>query len=266
MKGNLIGAFVVLFFVFVPVERLFALRREQKIFREGWLTDLTHFFVSHVLAQAGLFVAIGVLAVGLHGIVGGRFQAAVAAQPHWLQFVEAIVLADFAGYFAHRLTHRVPWLWKLHAVHHSSQQMDWLASARLHPLDQVFTRAMTILPLFMMGFTRETLGIYVVFAAFWALFIHANVRLRFPGLRWVLATPEYHHWHHSADPEARDKNFAGQTPLVDVLFGTCYLPKDRWPAGYGVEDPVPARYLPQLVFPFRRDSHALQASPVRPAR
>lgn len=251
MRGNLVGAFIVLFFVFLPVERLFALRREQKVFREGWLTDAVHFFVSHVLAQAGLLVAVGAVALALHDVVGSRFQAAVAAQPPWLQFAEAVTVADFAGYFAHRLTHRVPWLWRFHAVHHSSQRMDWLASARLHPLDQVFTRTATILPLFVLGFTRETLGGYVVFASFWALFVHANVRLRFPGLRWVLATPEFHHWHHSADPEARDKNFSGQSPLVDLLFGTLYMPKDKRPDAYGVDDPVPAGYLRQMMYPFQ---------------
>jgi sterol desaturase/sphingolipid hydroxylase (fatty acid hydroxylase superfamily) len=252
MDGNRVGAFLVLAFVFLPAERLFALRRGQRALREGWRTDVAHFFVSHALVQVGLAIAVGLLAVGLHGVVGSAFQSSVAAQPRWLQFVEAVALADVAHYAAHRATHRVPWLWKLHAVHHSSRRMDWLASARLHPLDQVLTRTATILPLFVMGFTRETLGGYVVFGAFWAIGLHANVRLRLPGLRWVLATPEFHHWHHSADPEARDKNFGGQSPLLDLLFGTLHMPAREWPRTYGVDEPVPETYLAQLKHPFAR--------------
>ncbi len=66
--------------------------------------------------------------------------------------------------------------WRSDAVHHSIEEMDWLAASRLHPLDSVFTRAVTILPLYVLGFSRATFGGYLVFTAFVAIFIHANVR------------------------------------------------------------------------------------------
>ena len=82
-----------------------------------------------------------------------------------------------------------------------------------------------------------------------ALFQHSNVRLRFPGVRWVINTPEWHHWHHAIDTDARDKNFG--IPVIDRIFGTACLPKGERPTGFGVHDPVPAdSYAQQLAYPF----------------
>ena len=154
-----------------------------------------------------------------------------------------------ANYWGHRLTHRVPFLWRFHSVHHSIEQMDWVASGRLHPLDQAFTQAFTIFPLVLLGYGAGVFGGVAVFITLLALFQHANVRLRFPGLRWVINTPEWHHWHHAIDDEARDKNFG--LPVVDKVFGTAYLPKGARPVGFGTRSPVPADgYLRHLAYPF----------------
>lgn len=253
MKGPAIGALLVLFFVFVPLERLAALHRDQRIFRAGWFNDAVHFLVNNVLTQAGLIVTVGAFAVLLHWVVGGRFQAAVAIQSAWLQFAEALVIVELGGYAGHRLCHRVPTLWRFHQIHHSIREMDWLAAARLHPIDQIFTRTIAIVPLFVMGFTRETLGAYIALATLQAIFVHANVRLRFGPLRWLVNTPEFHHWHHAADAEARDKNFAPQCPLTDLLFGTLYMPNGRMPTSYGVDAELPATWPAQMVHPFRKN-------------
>lgn len=251
MKHNLIAAFILMFVIFVPMERLFALRVGQKIFRKGWLTDLVHFFVSYFLVQVGVFIVFVSVAVILHWAMNSALQRAVAAQALWLQFLEALLLAELAFYFAHRMTHQIPWLWRFHAVHHSIEEMDWLASARLHPVDQVFVKSMTILPLYLLGFTESTFGIYLIFIAIQALFVHANLRFRFGPLRWLFSTPEFHHWHHAADQKAYNKNYAGQLPVLDLLFGTLYMPKNQMPAEYGIKDPVPSGYLRQIAYPFR---------------
>lgn len=115
----------------------------------------------------------------------------------------------------------------------------------------MFTRTCTVLPLFALGFSRATFGAFVGFAGFQAIFVHANVRVRFGLLRWMVATPEFHHWHHANQPEAHNTNFAGEFPFVDALFGTLHLPKGTRPAVYGIDDPVPEGYLGQLAWPFR---------------
>jgi sterol desaturase/sphingolipid hydroxylase (fatty acid hydroxylase superfamily) len=85
-----------------------------------------------------------------------------------------------------------------------------------------------------------------------ATFIHANVHWAFRPLQPFVVTPAFHHWHHSAERDAIDKNFAVHTPIWDRLFGTYYLPH-RWPAAYGLADggEVPRRWIGQLVYPIR---------------
>jgi sterol desaturase/sphingolipid hydroxylase (fatty acid hydroxylase superfamily) len=252
MARRLVG-FLILLVVFGALERLFVLKRDQKIFRAGWRTDFAHFLFSHILLQVALVVVLFPLTVLVRLAIGDSIQQSILAQPPWLQFVEAVLVADFAFYWAHRMTHRVPFLWKFHAVHHSIEQMDWLASARVHPLDQTFTRTVTAMALFVLGFSRETFGAYLALTGLQALFIHANVRLRFGPLRWLISTPEYHHWHHAREPEAIDKNFGGQFPWLDAIFGTLYLPP-RMPFQYGTDTKVPSGYFRQLAFPFRTRS------------
>jgi sterol desaturase/sphingolipid hydroxylase (fatty acid hydroxylase superfamily) len=253
MKGNIIFGLLVGALIFVPLERLFALRKEQKVFRQGWRSDVLHFLFTRTLSEACGFIVIGSLLLLLHWLVSPTFQAAVAAQPRLVQFLEAVLIANVGGYFGHRLSHEIPFLWRFHAVHHSSAQMDWLAAARVHPLDQIVTKSLTLVPLYLMGFSKATFGAYVGLATLHAVFIHANVKFKFGKLRWWLGTPEFHHWHHSNEPQAFNRNFAGELPLLDWIFGTIYLP-DRLPTAYGTNEPVPTGYVGQMLFPFRRPS------------
>ncbi len=253
---KLLVGFVVLLLIFVPLERLFTLRKEQRIFRKGWLNDLIHFSVNNFLVQLGLiFLAILFLPF-LRRLVNADFQASVAAQPQWLQFVEAVLIAEVSFYFIHRLSHTVPWLWKFHAVHHSIEEMDWLASARLHPVDLIIGKGFVVVPLYLMGFTASTFGFYLVISAFQAIFVHSNVRINFGPLRWLINTPELHHWHHSDDRGTHNKNFCG-LPLVDWLFGTLYLPTGQMPRKYGIQELIPQHYLKQLTYPFHRSKDRL---------
>ncbi|MGH7417677.1 MAG: sterol desaturase family protein, partial [Candidatus Rokuibacteriota bacterium] len=229
---------LVLAMLFVPLERLFARLPEQGIFRPGWLTDLLHFGVSHLLVQLTVFLTMAPAALFFRWAVAPELQAAVAAQPLAVQFVEVLVVADLTQYAVHRLFHRVPWLWRFHQIHHSSRHMDWLAGSRLHLVDIVVTRGLTFVPLYVAGFAPGPVFAYVLLVSFQAVLIHANVSWRFGPVRWLLATPQYHHWHHAVEPV--DVNVAVHLPVIDAGFGTCYLPADRWPAVYGVAgNPVP---------------------------
>lgn len=236
--------------IFVPIE-LFWARLPQPVFRGEWRTDLWHFGISHLLVQLTVFLTMAPAAIFFRWAVAPELQAAVAAQPYALQFVEVLLVADLSQYTVHRLFHTVPWLWRFHEIHHSSRTMDWLAGSRLHLLDIVVTRGLSFVPLYVLGFAQAPVFAYVLFVSFQAVLIHANVRWRFGPLRWVLATPQYHHWHHAVEPV--DVNFAVHLPVIDAVFGTLHLPADRWPPAYGLAGaPVPDGYWAQLVFPFRR--------------
>ena len=237
--------------VFVPLERIFA-RREQDVLRKDWRTDLVYFFLSALLVQVTTLLTMMPAMTLFSWAASARIHQVVSSWPFLVQFVAILVLTDFVQYWVHRAFHRVPALWRFHRIHHSADVMDWLAGSRLHLVDVAVTRGLTYVPIYLLGFAAAPLFAYVAFVSIQATFIHANVRFRFGPLRWVLATPQFHHWHHGAEREAVDKNFAVHLPVLDRLFGTCYLPGDRWPASYGLADgtTVPTGYSRQFVAPF----------------
>ncbi len=243
---------LVLALLFVPLERAFGRLREQPIFRPQWRTDLVHFAMSHLLVQATVLLTLAPATLLFAWAVRPALQRAMQAQPLVVQFVEIVVVADLAEYVVHRAFHRVPWLWRFHAIHHSAQAMDWLAGSRLHLLDIVVTRGLSFVPLYLLGFSPPALYAYLVFVSFHAVFIHANVRFRFRPIEWLVVTPRFHHWHHAAAPEAVDRNFAVHLPVIDRLFGTSYFPEGRWPDAYGLDGPpVPDGWVRQLLWPLR---------------
>jgi sterol desaturase/sphingolipid hydroxylase (fatty acid hydroxylase superfamily) len=248
--------------IFLPLERLFALRSEQKVFRRGWFNDLIYLTINGQIINFLLgAIAVGIIIVAAW-LVPANLQKAVASQPIWIQTLEVIVLSDIGFYLAHRAFHVVPWLWRFHAIHHSIEELDWLAAARVHPVDQVLTKGFSLLPVFALGFSEAAIGIYVAIYSWQSAFIHANIRIRFGPLRWLVASPEFHHWHHSSDRAARDRNFAGQLPLIDVRFGNVYMPRGRMPENYGIDEQLPATYWAQLLHPFRRSNgRSVDASP-----
>lgn len=242
----------VLALLFVPIERAFPRLPGQRTFRNGWTTDGLHFLVSHALVQALSFLIL-LPATSLTRLWQPEgLQALVRGQPGWIQIAEIVLLADLAQYAVHRAFHRVPLLWRFHAIHHSSVALDWLAGSRLHLVDVVATRSLVLLPLVLLGFAQGPLAAYLVFVSFHAVFIHANLRWRFGLLETVLVTPRFHHWHHAAAEAARDRNFAVHLPWLDRLFGSAHVPAgDAWPESYGIAGhPVPPGYAGQLAFPF----------------
>lgn len=256
-------AFGVLFVTFTLAERRWAIR-PQPTFRPGWGTDVAHFFVNGLVNAIGRALTLGVVAVTIQRLAGPsleRLWSVTGAQPGPVRFVEALLVVAVSRYWSHRWTHRVGWLWRFHAVHHSSERLDWLAAARVHPVDAVFATLCTGVPLFVLGFDRATFGAWLAFTTISPFLDHANLRLRLPVLRWLIPNPEWHHWHHaeaavdaagspSEMPAAR--NFS-PFPFVDVVFGTSYLPDRRWPAAYGVSsaEAPPTGYLRQLAAPLR---------------
>ena len=240
--------------VFVPLERLFAQRPDQALFRPAWRTDLAYFFVSSLLVQVTTLLTMKPAMVFFSWLADATLQARIASQPAALQFVEILFLTDLVQYWVHRLFHTVPALWRFHAVHHSAETMDWLAGSRLHLVDVAVTRGLTYIPVYILGFDEGPLYAYVAVVSIQATFIHANVRFRFGWLRWLVATPQFHHWHHGAETEAVNRNFAVHLPVLDWLFGTFHLPKDRWPAQYGLTNGprVPDGYVRQFLHPWRR--------------
>jgi sterol desaturase/sphingolipid hydroxylase (fatty acid hydroxylase superfamily) len=243
--------FLLFLLVFTPFEHLLPIHQKSLGLRRGWLTDVLHFFLSGIVIRFGLTAVIVAAAIGGHALIPLEVTVAVQGLPLVLQVILATIIADLGFYLAHRAMHSIPALWHFHAIHHSSEELDWLAAYRVHPVDQVIVKGASLLPIFVLGFSTTAIGIAAVIYHWQALLIHSNIKVPLGPLRLLVAGPEFHHWHHANEREAYDKNFSGQLPLWDVLFKTLHLP-GRMPERYGVNDNVPEGYLAQMAYPFRK--------------
>jgi sterol desaturase/sphingolipid hydroxylase (fatty acid hydroxylase superfamily) len=247
--------------IFIPIERLLK-QKDQPIFRYEWREDLLYFLISSLMVQALSLLSLAPAQTILEHTEWSAFRAWVGSQPVVLQFLEIMFLTDLVQYGVHRMFHRVAFLWKFHSVHHSAQKMDWLAGSRMHILEIVFLRGATVIPMFVLGFSQPALYAYLFFVFLFSTLVHANLRLEFGFLQYLIVTPRYHHWHHGIEREAIDVNFAVHFPVIDWLFGTYYFPPGKWPEGYGIKDhPVPKGFWKQFLYPFVRERE-VEAAPV----
>lgn len=232
--------------VLVPLERLMP-RHAQRILRRGLHVDLLHAVLTGLLA----FLPVMFVFPFLESIRSQSLAASIAELPLISQIALAFLAQEFLIYWGHRFSHEIPILWRFHAVHHSSEKLDWLAGERRHPIDGAIMAFFVGVPLLFLGFDLIDLLWLGVFNSLWDMTIHANLRWRLHFMKGLWVTTEYHHWHHVADQEIRNRNYAGALPVFDWLFGTYYLPKDKLPNGYGIDTPMPNSYLGQLTQPFR---------------
>jgi sterol desaturase/sphingolipid hydroxylase (fatty acid hydroxylase superfamily) len=238
--------------LFVVIEKMFPLYRGQSIFRPEWQTDLKHFAANHFLVGLILF-AVNFLVHHVFGwMVRSDFQQYIQHIHFIPQLLLCILAADLAQYWTHRAYHEIPFFWKFHAVHHSTKTMDWLAGSRQHMLEITVTRVLVMAPLFVLGFSEAVVNAYILIVGFQAVFNHANVHLPWGPLKYVIVTPDFHHWHHSADTEAIDRNYAAHYSFLDYLFGTAVKATRKFPERYGVVgDYMPDGFLNQQMFPFK---------------
>jgi sterol desaturase/sphingolipid hydroxylase (fatty acid hydroxylase superfamily) len=246
---------VILIVIFVPLEQFFAVRR-QHLLRQSALGDLGFYFISGVVPHLLLVVPLSLAAYVAYHFVPWRLHAAVATWPLWLRGLSAFVVADFGFYWGHRWAHEIPLLWRFHSLHHSPEHVYFLISARAHPVDNTFIRLCGLIPIYLLGLgapqsVQGTLiaTLLMLLVTVWGFFIHANVRWRLGPLEWMIATPGFHHWHHTRS-EFRDRNFASMLPWMDMIFGTYHNPWNEWPSAYGIDSELPGSVVGQLLHPF----------------
>jgi sterol desaturase/sphingolipid hydroxylase (fatty acid hydroxylase superfamily) len=230
---------------------------QQKL-RKDITIDLPYWFLTPIITKTASRVAVIILLLPLIFVFGVEVvqkavlngHGFVAQWPIWFQGIVAIVMGDFIGYWIHRAFH-VERLWTFHAVHHTSTELDWLSAARVHPVNEILSRLIQAIPFLLLGFPAKTLALYIPIATFYAIMLHANVSWTFGPLKHIFASPVFHRWHHSDEPQAQDKNFSGLFPVWDLLFGTFYLPEGKQPQSFGISDnKMPAGFFGQLIHPF----------------
>ncbi|MFL9880442.1 sterol desaturase family protein [Herbaspirillum rhizosphaerae] len=240
--------------VFVLIEKLFPLYKNQVVFRKEWQTDMVHFAVNHFIVGLVLLVVNFLIHRVFGWLVHADFQQAVASINFWLQLFLCVLVADLMEYGVHRAYHEVPFLWRFHAVHHSVKMMDWLAGSRQHMLELILTRVVVLGPLFVLGFNQSVVSTYIIIVGFQAVFNHSNVHLPWGPLKYIFVTPDFHHWHHASDDEAIDRNYAAHFSFIDYFLGTAVKSIKKFPEKYGVVgDYMPDGFLKQQSFPFKKN-------------
>ncbi len=244
------AAIAAVFVVGVPLEKIWP-RHRQRVRRPELSTDLLWAMLAPLSQVLGAVVAIVIGLVSLAWVPALPLRPIVLALPGPLRVVVAFLLFDLLVYASHRAAHEVPFLWRFHAVHHSTKTLDWVSGFRAHPLDGVFA-APAFAVLLGAGFSLRIAGALAVVQVILGITAHLNVSWRLRPLQRIVFTPEFHHWHHSNERAAWNKNYAVFLPLWDIVFDTAYLPGDRRPQSYGIDRPMPSGVWAQLLHPFRR--------------
>src|SRR5262245_13707674 len=233
--------------ILIPLERRFR-RHDYAVLRPGVRTDVYHFLFTQILEIGCLLAGAGAAYVLLRPYAIEPAVAAVASLPFVATALLTLLLFQVGFYWQHRLSHEVGFLWRFHSVHHSSERLDWLAATHLHPVEG-FVAGLVIGPAFvLLDLQPATIALLSAVESLWAVVNHANVNGRLRWMDRVWQNPEYHHWHHSNEPDARNHNYG--LPILDTLFGTYFMPDSRRPAEYGIEAAMPEGYLAQLASPF----------------
>ena len=222
------------------------------------LTDLCYFFIFPLVARIAMLVfltaGIGILSV----VAGGEPQAGLlgagrgplGALPFWLQLVLYLVLFDLMLYWSHRAFHTAS-LWRYHAVHHAPEHLDWISARRFHPVDTTLHSILPDFILLALGISPEVILLLAPFNAWHSALVHANLDWSFGPLKYVLAGPVFHRWHHTDVDRGGSKNFAATFPVLDLIFGTFYMPAGVLPDRYGVDDAnFPKSLARQLLYPW----------------
>jgi sterol desaturase/sphingolipid hydroxylase (fatty acid hydroxylase superfamily) len=253
-------AFFILSAVFSVLESLFASNKTQKRFRAGYKTDLVYWFWTPIVTQAIALAATALtLCIVFHRpprmlkeLFLDRQTWITTHLPVMLQIALLLLIGDILGYWMHRWFHGRR-LWKFHAVHHCSQELDWLSSVRLHPVNDAASRAASAVVLLALGFNPVVIAAYLPFLTFYALLIHANVSWDFGWLGQLITSPRFHRWHHTSQEEGLDKNFSGLFPWIDRIFGTYYMPKGKQPEKFGLYgEQIPESFWGQMTYPFKK--------------
>ena len=228
------------------------------------VTDVCYWFLIPLGAR---FVRIGLMIVGaallfdIHGAEALiKFYddgfGPLAALPLWAQALTFLAASDFMMYWNHRVFHGAT-MWKYHAVHHSSQELDWISAARFHPINLFLGSVMIDVVLLLAGISPNVMLLVGPFVTAHSAFVHANLNWTLGPFKYVLAGPVFHRWHHTSPGRGGDKNFAGTFPVLDLMFGTFHMPKNELPDAYGVEDKnFPEGFGAQMVYPFRTPAKA----------
>jgi len=234
--------------------------------KRGLATDLGYWILSPIFTRYLRIWVTVTVTIWLFHISDGMKIAEFYAHGHgplsrlplWVQALGYVVVTDFVLYWIHRGFHD-GFLWKYHAVHHASEDVEWISAARFHPVNLALGTALVDVVALLGGISPDIFVVVGPFTTLTSGLVHANLNWTFGPLRYVFVSPVFHRWHHAR--AVCDRNFASTFSLWDVMFGTYHMPAGELPKDYGIDDKeMPQGLMPQLVYPILQ-----RGAPVPPA-
>lgn len=250
-------------FVFYFVEKIKPAEKNTPFIKKDSKNELLLAFLN-----AGIINPLAVAVIGyllLHILTPiipyQMFDKQINALPFAAQFVFAALFLDTSTYWRHRFTHER--MWSYHSVHHSATQLNWLTALRMHPVDGFTALLFNMIFMHLFGFSGPAILFSIWFLKIMNYATHINIDFQFnKPMRYILATPNYHRWHHATVKEAYNKNYCGAFPFLDVLFGTFHHP-EQLPEAMGLspreQEAYPDDFPGWLAYPFKRTWRLLQS-------
>jgi sterol desaturase/sphingolipid hydroxylase (fatty acid hydroxylase superfamily) len=243
------------------LEIMFPWRKNQEKVRHDFWLDAFYMFFNFFLFSLVAYNAISNIAVqaftdflALFG-VKNLVAINVANLPGWVQLLTLFLVRDFIQWNIHRLLHKVPWMWEVHKVHHSIEEMGFAGHLRYHWMENVIYRTLEYIPLAMIGFGIQDFFIVHIFTLAIGHLNHANIYLPLGPLKYIFNSPQMHLWHHAEElPNERMNgvNFGITLSMWDYIFGLNYVPKEdgNIKLGFDDMDKYPKSFWKQFTYSF----------------
>lgn len=249
------------------LERIIPVEANTKLFRAGFLHDIAWFFYEPILHSMILATYVALLEKIYTRYFSFLTISRINATPAWVRFAVALLLLDLGYWVQHIINHKVPFLWKLHSVHHSQRELNFFTDFRYHPLEYVVRHTFITVPFFFLNVNPPAIVGFAVVKTWYSRFYHGNIRTNLGPLKYILVTPQSHRVHHSLEEKHRDLNFGSIFSFWDFLFRTQYRGFDEYPAtgieeeNFPYEREISLKSLVltpwiQMVHPFSRQSRS----------
>lgn len=257
-----LSVFLGLFTLFAVIESLAPRRVRTQPRSTRWITNWAITILNTITLRA-LALALPLLAVGAAVDAGnqgwGLFNT--LGWPTWVEVVLAILIFDFAIWFQHLVTHKVPFLWRFHRVHHADRDIDVTTAIRFHPIEIAFSMILKIGLVYLLGPSALAIILFEIILNGTAMFNHANIKLPLgvdAVVRLFLVTPDMHRVHHSDERAEHDSNYGFSLSIWDRMFGTYIAQPEKghenMTIGLRWQDDRPSKLGWSLWLPFRKNN------------
>ncbi|MFN2576733.1 MAG: sterol desaturase family protein [Pyrinomonadaceae bacterium] len=254
------------------LQKLAPAKPQQKIFGNGFTHDIVWFFYETVLQTLVIVTYVELLARLYGKYFSSLTISGIGRWPDWLRFVLAILVVDFLYWCQHVCHHKVSFLWRLHAVHHSQSELNFFTDFRYHILEYLVRHTFLVVPLLIVQINPPVIALGVIFLKWYTRFYHGNIKTDLGPLRYLLVTPQSHRVHHSIETRHGDRNFGAILSIWDFAFGTQWREYSIYPetgiadrnfphqssGSFGALLLSPIR---QMIYPFRGTARTTTLSP-----